>query len=289
MGRGAPGGPLLDAAAGHCPKVAMRSLCEWRSLRLRAGEADCVVCELPEDAEALQAWMERFGLKYRGQRLAGATNEVFLHVLRAQREVPQQREQILASQGGACKLCGAPIALGTCEFDHVVPVSTAFCGQIQEFQALCDECHRLKTSLENSHATALESRFSPAACETYVNSPRLPPLVCGLQKWNEDRGVDVVRCRKNGLANARFPLPVFCPLDSVQEAREGHLADLTYVKLRKDGRVALLARLPYVGEGWYAKPACAHMLNPASPPPTWTRAALPGRCARWRRPGPRMR
>ena len=31
-----------------------------------------------------------------------------------------------------------------------------------------------------------------------MNSPRLPPLVCGLQKWNEDRvcwGVDVVRCR----------------------------------------------------------------------------------------------
>ena len=236
--------------------------------------------------------MERFGLKYRGQRLAGATNEVFLHLLRAQREVPQQREQILASQGGACKLCGAPIALGTCEFDHVVPVSTAFRGQIQESQALCHECHRLKTSLENSHATALESRFSRAACETYVNSPRLPPLVCGLQKWNEDRvcwGVDVVRCRKNGLANARFPLPVFCPLDSVQEAREGHLADLTYVKLRKDGRMALLARLPYVGEGWYAKPACAHMLECGAwmPPPTWTRAALPGRCARWRRPGPR--
>ena len=186
----------------------MRSLCEWRSLRLRAGEADCVICELPEEAEVLQAWMERFGLKYRGQRLAGATNDVFLHLLRAQREVPQQREQILASQGGACKLCGAPIALGTCEFDHVVPVSTAFRGQIQEFQALCHECHEPG---EFARDRALESRFSRAACETYVNSPRLPPLVCGLQKWNEDRvcwGVDVVRCRKNGLANARFPLPV---------------------------------------------------------------------------------
>ena len=63
----------------------MRSLCEWRSLRLRAGEADCVICELPEDAEVLQAWMERFGLKYRGQRLAGATNEVFLHCERSAR------------------------------------------------------------------------------------------------------------------------------------------------------------------------------------------------------------
>ena len=33
---------------------------------------------MPEDGEVLQAWMERFGLKYRGQRLAGATNDVFL-------------------------------------------------------------------------------------------------------------------------------------------------------------------------------------------------------------------
>ena len=204
------------------------------------GEADCVICELPEDAEALQAWMERFGLKYRGQRLAGATNEVFLRLLRAQREVPQQREQILASQGGACKLCGAPIALGTCEFDHVVPVSTAFRGQIQEFQALCHECHRLKTSLENSAAAGLRA----AKVE---RGPGLLGRGCGAlpQEWARQRALSLA----------------FCPLDSVQEAREGHLADLTYVRLRKDGRVALLARLPYVGEGWYAKPACAHMLE----------------------------
>ena len=257
-------------AAGHCPRVAMRSLCEWRSLRLRAGEADCVICDLPEDAEVLQAWMESFGLRYRGQRLAGATNEVFLHLLRAQREVPQQREQILASQGGVCKLCGAPVALGTCEFDHVVPVSTAFRGQIQEFQALCHECHRLKTGLENSQATALESRFSPTACEAYVSSPRLPPLVCGLQKWNEDRvcwGVDVVRCRKNGLANARFPLPVFCPLDSV--ARAGTPSRRARSCSRRASR--------------RGRTSC----GASTPPPTWTRAAWPGRWGRWRRPGRR--
>ena len=44
----------------------MRSLCEWRSLRLRAGEADCVICELPEDGEVLQAWIWRFGLQLQG-------------------------------------------------------------------------------------------------------------------------------------------------------------------------------------------------------------------------------
>ena len=37
------------------------AICASGSLRLRAGEADCVICELPEDAEALQAWMSDLG------------------------------------------------------------------------------------------------------------------------------------------------------------------------------------------------------------------------------------
>ena len=47
----------------------------------------------------------------------------------------------------------------------------------------------------------------------------------------------------------------------MEQAREGHLADLTYVKLPEDGRWATFPRLPYVGEGWYAKPAAAYMLE----------------------------
>ncbi|CAE7497464.1 unnamed protein product, partial [Symbiodinium microadriaticum] len=55
----------------------------------------------------------------------------------------------------------------------------------------------------------------------YVQSPRPPALVCKLAKCDPDRichGVDVVRCRKNALANATFPLPVFSPLDSTGQA-----------------------------------------------------------------------
>ena len=61
----------------------------------------------------------------------------------------------------------------------------------------------------------------------------------GLSKCNPEKvcqGVDVVRCRKNALANAPFPLPVFCPLESIRPA-EGQLADLTFVRKREDKRV----------------------------------------------------
>ena len=131
-------------------------------------------------------------------------------------------------------------------------------------EALCLECHRSKSTLEHAQATGLESRFSRRAVELYVHSPRPPPLVCHLHACREDRechGLDVVRCRKNALANAAFPLPVFCPLDSVERAEEGRLADLTYVRLRRDGRCGALSRLPYLGPGWYSKPAAAYMLE----------------------------
>ena len=100
--------------------------------------------------------------------------------------------------------------------------------------------------------------------ETYACSPRLPPLVCGLAKCDPDRvcqGVDIVRCRKNALANAPFPLPVFCPLDNIRPTEEGHLADLTFVRKKEDRRAGLAGRLPYVGPGWYGKPATAFMLD----------------------------
>ena len=248
-------------AEGHCPKVVMRSMSEWRCLRLRVrGGEDCVICAFHEDLDVLQAWMGRLGLPYRGQRLAGAASEVFLHLLKARRDPPGSRQTVLAEQDHQCKLCAAPITAATCELDHIVPVHQSFSAQAQNLQALCLECHRNKTALEFSHATTLESRFSRRAYEAYVESPRLPPLVFKLNSHKPD-GIDVVRCRKNALAHSKFPAPIFCPKDNMEQAREGHLADLTYVKLPEDGRRATFPRLPYVGEGWYAKPAAAYMLE----------------------------
>ena len=84
----------------------MRGLVEWRSLRLRVKGGDCVVYEYPEDAEVLQAWMDRLDFGYRGQRLAGAASEVFASLLRACRDRGDVR-QLLERQGGR-RLRGGP-------------------------------------------------------------------------------------------------------------------------------------------------------------------------------------
>ena len=235
-------------AEGHCPKVVMRSMSEWRCLRLRR---DCVICAACSPI-AGSAWRAR-----------GARSS-FTFLRRAGIRPALGRPCSRSRNEYQCKLCAAPITAATCELDHIVPVHQSFSAQAQNLQALCLECHRNKTALEYSHATTLQSRFSRRAYEAYVESPRLPPLVFKLNSHKPDHichGIDVVRCRKNALAHARFPAPIFCPKYNMKQAREGHLPDLTYVKLQEDGRWAAFPRLPYVGEGWYAKPAVAYMLE----------------------------
>ena len=125
-------------------------------------------------------------------------------------------------------------------------------GSVQTLQAL--DCHSEKT-------LRLESRVAPGVME-YVRSPKLP-LVFEAQTCAKDStyvGVDVVRCRRNGLANAPFPLPILCPADGVEPV-DGVLPDLGFVEGCCDARQSCLNLLPYVGPGWYPKVSLAAMLE----------------------------
>ena len=189
-------------AAGESPKVAISSPAQYCGLRLRRGTR---IRELPEEHEVLRRWCEALGQEYRGQRLAGLAHEIFLKLLKAKREVPgaAERQKTLAAQDGKCALCGCGLTAGTCELDHVVPVRQAFAGSVQTLQALCGDCHSEKTLRESAQPTSLESRVAPGVME-YARSPKLPPLVFEAQACHKDAlyvGVDVVRCRRNGLAN----------------------------------------------------------------------------------------
>ena len=229
-------------AEGHCPKVVMRSMSEWRCLRLRVrGGEDCVICAFHEDLEVLQAWMGRLGLPYRGQRLAGAASEVFLHLLKARRDPPGSRQAVLAEQDHQCKLCAAPITAATCELDHIVPVHQSFSRTGPEPPGPVPRVppeqngrgvlarHDAGAPLQPAGLRGLRG-IAPAAPAVFKLNSHKPERIC--------HGIDVVRCRKNALAHSKFPAPICCPKDNMEQAREGHLADLTYVKLPEDGRRA---------------------------------------------------
>ena len=87
------------------------------------------------------------------------------------------------------------------------------------------------------------------------------------------------------------PAGLLAARDNIRPAEEGRLADLTFVRKKEDRRVGLVGRLPYVGPGWYGKPATAFMLDSGgwTPPPTSRRTASPGPWRSWSEPGPRAR
>ena len=209
-------------AVGESPKVAISSPAQYCGLRLRRGGSES--CRRTR-------WCEALNQEY-SQRLAGLAHEIFLKLLKAKREVPgaAERQKTLAAQDGKCALCGCGLT-GTCELDHVAPVRQAFAGSVQILQALCGDCRSEKTLRESAQPTSLESRVAPGVME-YVRSPKLPPLVFEAQTCAKDTlyvGVDVVRCRRNGLANAPFPLPILCPADGVEPV-DGMLPDLGFVE-----------------------------------------------------------
>ena len=167
--------------AGHAPLA--------RAVLMRAKGGQCVIRELPEDWELLQAWAKGPGLHYRGQRLASLSFEAFSTLVKAPRITPSQRQKklLLAEQGGKCAACGQQIGAGCAEFDHIVPVRQAFAGQQQRFQALCFECHQMKTQTESMQPTSLESRFTRSVYDAYVRSPKQPPLVFQAQAAGSGR------------------------------------------------------------------------------------------------------
>ena len=55
-----------------------------------------------------------------------------------------------AAQDGKCALRGCGLTAGACELDHVVPVRQAFAGSVQTLQALCGDCHSVKTLRESA-------------------------------------------------------------------------------------------------------------------------------------------
>ena len=196
--RGPAGGAAPAYSRRREPKVAISSPAQHCGLRLRRHQDP----RLLEEHEVLRRWCEALRLEQLQKNLVRQAGQALAPVLLVEREVPGGGEaKTLAAQDGKCALCGCGLT-GACELDHVVPVRQAFAGSVQTLQALCGDCHSEKTLRES----AQPSRRHGVRPEPQAASSGFEAQTCA--KDSTYVGVDVVRCRRNGLANAPFPLPV---------------------------------------------------------------------------------
>ena len=72
--------------------------------------------------------------------------------------------------------------------------------------------------------------------------------------------LDIVRCRRNALCHAPCDFSCFCPPDNIVPAKEGELADFSYIVATPVRRSAL-TMLPYTAPGWYHRIAAEFLLH----------------------------
>jgi hypothetical protein len=227
----------------------------------------CEIVAEPLENEDLSSYVQRLrtltGLKleYRGEGLPSLTFRLLQELLRAQRHYakPSEKKRLTAQP---CAVCGER---GAIEIDHVCPVSRSFAGQPQQLQPLCAECHREKTAsqttpIENPLASVLNTDTYDFLC----NTPKPKALVMEVHPPpNEDcLLLDIIRCRRNCMAQSPYPIPIFSCLDCVQPFA-GEIGDFNWVEKKVNFSCAqrLLSHLPFQGSGVYCKSSVLFLVH----------------------------
>ena len=193
---------------------------------------------VPSEFEQIKDWLAELdlGIKYTGQGLPAISAQILLLLVKRGKTREylsgEQKAELLETHGHLCALCGQKSS--SFEFDHIVGLRQLVAGQEQVFQPVCPPCHELKTSQEGRSLCLdfMASHFERSVWGAYVMSSRPPPMVYQLKKPDATAALeiaDVVRCRKRGLEYNQYPIPVFSPMDSIEEVHDGVLGDVNYI------------------------------------------------------------
>ena len=265
--------PKVSLAGG--PREIKKLTYVFSSLDGKKGE--CRVHKISRDADAIKEWYWRLpvDLNYEGENLPFASRKVLRALLRHPRGQlsRDQRDALLTiHQGDKCAICAELISIDVCEADHCVPLEEGGSNDDGNWQMLCRSCHQEKSNNEAFRASydTLESRFAPSVFKSYVQSPKPLPLVfqhhappshLGMEKEGALLMMDCIRCRRNALYECAVPLPVFSPLDSIEQCNQT-LGDLTFIDAPAPKTTgALIKALPFQGPGWYTLPATQWLLH----------------------------
>ena len=133
---------------------------------------------------------------------------------------------------------------------------------------LCSNCHSHKSYLEcltPFQDNPLASVFDPTVYAAFHDSPKPRQAVQQLRLPSNANAleIDTVRCRRAALEYNQQPLPIFSPIDAIQELENCTLGDYNFVD--KDVDILDVCKyakhFPYSGRRWYWKAACQYMLD----------------------------
>jgi len=206
-------------------------------------------------------------LTYGGESPGASTNKAILMGLSHGRiEINKtERTKILEEQKGVCQICNEEIALESAEFDHILAVSRGGLNNRENLRALCQSCHRDKTSREQLDTCPMTSHLCPESARIFGQCSSSKPAILAIRDMpRPGLCVDVIKCRTKAFEDNIYEYPVYCPLDRVVPATNGLLFDYSYVDKGEEApwdAERYVNLLPYQGPRFYHRAAVEFLLT----------------------------
>lgn len=94
--------------------------------------------------------------------------------LRSQGVPAKLRRRVLSLTGGMCEILSRGCTGVATEVDHIIPVAEGGTDELDNLQAACPGCHRIKTQAEAARGRAKFSRLRPTPAHP-ADRWRVPP------------------------------------------------------------------------------------------------------------------
>ena len=237
---------------------------------------DCQVNAMPHEAEVCLKFLQELSrhrphsIVYRAESFAGFGQLVFDSLCAVDpRDPPSflEKQAVLHRSGGKCETCGDPAT----EIDHSVPRAAFGRDVAGNFSHKCSACHKLKTHTVDVNRLNLEdpnpycSRMNETLYSQFVTKARRPhQVVANLHEpvrgpiWH----CDVKSCRFSGICEANsHPVPIFSPLDEIEEVTSYHIADYMWVEIPPSRTRSRLRSYAYDGPRFYSKAEVQFLLE----------------------------
>jgi len=161
------------------------------------------------------------------------------------------KQQILNEQSNLCNECLAE--LKKYEIDHIVPLSDGGDNSRANLQALCSECHEVKSHKEDIDRffkiDSMKSSFNHLTKPIFTKAKNAFISGSFTDEYDQELlgGVDINKCRRNIVKYSSFDYCVYSSLDE-PKIYNGEPLDTGFYFIETRNH------MPFKGNGWYSFP-----------------------------------
>lgn len=205
-------------------------------------------------------------LPFKNQSFPALAMKIVKDVLQPPREecTKNQKKMINDRQGNKCNLCDG--VLKKAQYDHIIPLVAGGTNELDNFQALCLECHfeKSKNEVDNGdyfYLAPYTSTFNATTREIVMSD--LFKRYAFIERLGNVPGkkkayyIDVNKCRRNILLHMKengYDLPVFTCMDEPEKFTVQYIAPGFYF-------VECNQYFPLRGNGWYSHAMVQYCLD----------------------------